>query len=350
MIEIKVPARVCFYGDHQDYLGLPVIAGAIDRFIRLKADTISERKYLIKLLDLNEEVIIDLDDTLQHVPQNDYYRSCMAILRNQGFQFNDGYVIEISGNIPLNAGLSSSSALVVAWLRFLVATQGKTNEISDYTIGRWAYEAEVLFFNQPGGLMDQYTIAQKGLLYIDTQSGKSVRLKAEMGSILVAESGLSKKTLEVLKNGRVYAQNAVAAIKETYPEFNLLESTSDDYERYKHLVPQQYQEHWYAAIFNYQITLRAKEELQKEHPDVQKLGRLMNEHQTILQNQIQNTPKEMVQMMDNAIKAGALGAKTIGSGGGGCMVALVKKEQLESVGKAFLEAGAKNVYEVRITM
>ncbi|MEM9867554.1 MAG: galactokinase family protein, partial [Bacteroidota bacterium] len=33
MIEISVPARICFYGDHQDYLGLPVIAGTIDRYI-----------------------------------------------------------------------------------------------------------------------------------------------------------------------------------------------------------------------------------------------------------------------------------------------------------------------------
>lgn len=349
MIQLKVPARICFYGDHQDYLGLPVIAGTIDRFIQLKAGPISEKKFIIKLLDLNHEVVIDLKDTLQQVAQDDYFRSCMSVLKKEGFQFDGGYAIEVSGNIPVNAGLSSSSALVVAWLRFLVAILGKTDTISDYQIGRWAYEAEVLFFDQPGGLMDQFTIAQKGLLYIDTQNGDSTRLSADVGNLLVAESGLAKKTLTVLKNARVYAQNAVAAIQQHYPDFNLKESSAADYEKYRSIVPQEYQDHWYAAIFNYQITLQAKAELQKEHPDVKKLGSLMNQHQAILQQQIKNTPPEMANMMNKAVQVGALGAKTIGSGGGGCMVAMVLEANKEQVKNAFLEAGAKAVYEVAIT-
>lgn len=258
MIEIKVPARICFYGDHQDYLGLPVIAGTIDRFINLKANPNSDRKYLLKLLDLKDELSISLDDGLKQVQADDYFRSVMVVLKEQGFQLDQGYDIEISGNIPVNAGLSSSSALVVAWIRFLVATQGKSEDISDYQIGRWAYEAEVLFFDQPGGLMDQYTIAQKGLIYIDTQSGESTRLNADLGKLLVAESGVPKKTLEVLKNARVYAQEAVDAVKKVHPEFVLEESCLSDYEKYIDLVPEEFQGYWYATIYNYHITLEAK--------------------------------------------------------------------------------------------
>ena len=113
MIQLKVPARICFYGDHQDYLGLPVIAGTIDRFIQLKASPIPEKKFHIKLLDLNDEFVIDLKDGLKQVVQDDYFRSCMAVLKKEGFHFDEGYTIEVSGNIPVNAGLSSSSALVV---------------------------------------------------------------------------------------------------------------------------------------------------------------------------------------------------------------------------------------------
>ena len=40
-IYIKAPARICLFGDHQDYLGLPVIACSIARFINLKACTYS---------------------------------------------------------------------------------------------------------------------------------------------------------------------------------------------------------------------------------------------------------------------------------------------------------------------
>ena len=31
------PARICLYGDHQDYLNLPIIAIAIDRYIKVEA-------------------------------------------------------------------------------------------------------------------------------------------------------------------------------------------------------------------------------------------------------------------------------------------------------------------------
>lgn len=349
MIEIKVPARICFYGDHQDYLGLPVIAGTIDRYINLKARPNSDKKYLLKLLDLKDELSISLDDNLEKIQPNDYLRSVIAILKEQSFRFDEGYDIEISGSIPLNAGLSSSSALVVAWIRFLVATQGKSEETSDYQIGRWAYEAEVLFFDQPGGLMDQYTIAQKGLIYIDTQSGESTRLNTDLGKLLVAESGVPKKTLEVLKNARVYAQKAVDAVKKTHPEFVLEDSRLSDYKKYIDLVPEELQGYWYATIYNYHITLEAKKELLKDAIDIQTLGDLMNQHQTILQNNIKNTPLEMVEMMDAAREVGALGTKIIGSGGGGCMVAMVADDTEEQVKQAFLDKGAKAVYAVELS-
>ncbi|WP_318344217.1 GHMP family kinase ATP-binding protein [Flagellimonas baculiformis] len=349
MIQIQVPARICFYGDHQDYLGLPVIAGAIDRYINLTARPNTEEKFILKLLDLGEEAFIALDDDLKNVRPGDFFRSAMAVLKQEGFCYQQGYTIEISGNIPVNAGLSSSSALLVAWIRFLATINGKLDETSDFQIGRWAYEAEVVFFDSPGGLMDQYTIAQRGLLYIDTESGKSERLVGNMGQLLVAESGLAKKTLEVLKNARVFAQNAVEAVKRNHPAFVLKDSVLDDYQKYLESVPHEFRDHWYAAIHNYHITLEAKKELQKSNTDVQKLGSLMNDHQQILQDQIQNTPKEMVQMMEAAKRAGAIGAKTIGSGGGGCMVAMVTGDVKEAVRKAFLDAGAKAVYEVEIT-
>ncbi len=349
MIEIKVPARICFYGDHQDYLGLPVIAGTIDRYINLKATPNSDRNYLLRLLDLKKESSISLDDDLKHIQADDYFRSVMSVLKVQGFEFEQGYDIEISGNIPVNAGLSSSSALVVAWIRFLVATQGKSEEISDYQIGRWAYEAEVLFFDQPGGLMDQYTIAQRGLIYIDTQSGESTRLNANLGKLLVAESGVPKKTLEVLKNARVYAQKAVDAVKNIHPEFELKHATLDDYKKHIDLVPDEFKGYWYSTIYNYHITLEAKKELLNSNPNIKTLGDLMNQHQTILQNNIKNTPLKMVEMMDAAQEAGALGSKIIGSGGGGCMVAMVTESIEEQVKQAFLSKGAKAVYAVELT-
>ncbi|UII76656.1 GHMP kinase [Flagellimonas sp. HMM57] len=348
MVHVKVPARICFFGDHQDYLGLPVIAGTINRFIHLSAAPNSQRMFHIKLLDLKSTISISLDDDLIAIKKNDYYRSSMAILKKEGFDFISGYDIEISGNIPINAGLSSSSAIVVAWIRFLSKTQEYIGEIDDIQVGKWAYKAEVQFFGQPGGLMDMFTIAQGGLLHIDTKIGKTERLVGGLGKLIVAESGISKKTLSVLKNARSYAEKAVAAVKNVNPKFSMEKATLDDYQNCKTVVPNKYREHWFAAIHNYDITLQAKRILQNTKPDLKLLGELMNNHQAILQNQIRNTPLDMIEMMDAARKSGAFGAKIIGSGGGGCMVAIVDDTSKNVVKQAFLDAGAVAAYEVKL--
>lgn len=349
MISIKVPARICFYGDHQDYLGLPIIAGTIDRFIYLKALPNTSNSFRIKLLDINKHIEIAVDDAMENISNGDYFRSCMAVLHKKGYMFNRGYDVEISGDIPLNAGLSSSSALVVCWIRFLIKTQENSIIVSDKEIGHLAYEAESVYFKQPGGIMDQYAIAQRGMLFIDTKLGESYRLSTKLGTLVVAESGITKQTLKVLKNARIYAQNAIASVQKKVPDFNVLDSTVEDYKKYKVLVPDEFKNHWYATIHNYDITKKAQLELQKASPDILVLGSLINEHQQILQHQIKNTPKQMIRMMDAARNAGALGAKIIGSGGGGCMVAITDNETKHKVINAFLDSRALSAYEVKLT-
>ena len=53
--------------------------------------------------------------------------------------------------------------------------------------------------------------------------------------------------------------------------------------------------------------------------------------------------------MQAACNAGALGTKIIGSGGGGCMVAMVTENTKEKVIQAFLNKGAKAAYEISLT-
>ncbi|MEO0570434.1 MAG: GHMP kinase [Bacteroidota bacterium] len=349
MISIKVPARICFYGDHQDYLGLPVIAGTIDRYIELTARPLREAEFQLNLPDIGAHRVIPLKATKTVITPKDYLLSAMTILEREGFEFKRGYQIEISGDIPVNAGLSSSSALTVAWIRFLIAVQDDNIVVSDTKIGHWAYQAEVEFFDSPGGLMDQYTIAQKGLLFIDTKTGKTKKLKGHLGKLVVAESGISKKTLEVLKNARTYQEKAIDQVEKQYPDFKISNSKPADYHNYLDLVTKDYKNHWYAAIYNYDITMKANRFLLKKDPDITKLGHLMNAHQRILENQIGNTPKEMMAMINAARNAGALGVKTIGSGGGGSMVAMVSDTSKEPVIDAFINNGAANAYEVQLT-
>lgn len=345
---IKVPGRICFFGDHQDYLGLPVIAGTIDRFLFLDAEAIQDHYFEINLLDTGEQIRISIDPfTTTNSPSN-YFESGLSFLHDKGAVFTQGYSLKIKSDIPINAGLSSSSALVVAWLRFLLNVQQNIPHPTNSVLGHWAYEVEVLAFEQPGGLMDQYTIAQGGLLYIDPDSQQSQPLPLPTCHWVVAESGVEKKTLSVLKNAREWQQKALQAVVTKEPEFQLQQSNTADYSRFLNAIPEALHAHWYASIYNYDITRKAHEVL-LGNADPNTLGELINAHQHILSNHIKNTPEALVHMLNKANDAGALGSKIIGSGGGGCMVSLVTKSNQDSVIDAYKKAGAKKAYRITIT-
>ena len=228
-IYIKVPARICFYGDHQDYLGLPVIAGTINRYIKIYAKENNNLSFNIEMPDIKQKRVINIQQSLLKANQGDYFLSSMDILKVQGFDFSKGYDITITGNIPINSGLSSSSALVVAWIRFLIEIQEDLKKVTDIQIGKWAHESEVLYFNQPGGLMDQYTIAHGGLVFIDTEFGEVSKLPMNLGKLIIAESGINKETLSVLKKAREYAQNSIKALLKVHPEHFLVDLNNYQY-------------------------------------------------------------------------------------------------------------------------
>src|SRR5210317_1071291 len=104
-IRINVPGRICLFGDHQDYLGLPVIACAIDRNLKLIAKENNENHFLISMPDIQEELRIYLSDDLNHLDSNDLLRSAIKVLRRKGLNIDRGYHIIIESNIPINAGI-----------------------------------------------------------------------------------------------------------------------------------------------------------------------------------------------------------------------------------------------------
>ena len=57
----KAPGRVCLFGDHQDYLGLPIIATTIDKEITIEAikNNTQEFKIFKKDLDIHDSISLN---------------------------------------------------------------------------------------------------------------------------------------------------------------------------------------------------------------------------------------------------------------------------------------------------
>tara|TARA_B100001057_G_scaffold501292_1_gene623325 strand:+ start:1552 stop:2640 length:1089 start_codon:yes stop_codon:yes gene_type:complete len=349
LIQIKSPGRICFFGDHQDYLGLPVIAGTIDRYIYLKASRIKYDFFEINLLDYDKSIKVEFKNDPKKISSSDYFRAGLCVLEKNGIVPDKGYKIDINGDLPINAGLSSSSSLVVAWIRFLVQEFAHDKNIDNLQIAKWAVQTEVDFFKQAGGIMDQYTIALGGLILIDTLNKTYKNLQGNLGPLLVINSGEPKNTQGVLSNARENAQKALNCVKKINPNFVLINSKINDYEKYKNQIPINLQPYWESTILNYQITKSAINHLNLHNPPRIKLGELMNSHQFLLENNIRNTPIKLKKQMKQALKSGATGAKIVGSGGGGCMVVMLEEKEIIQVKKSILDAGAKDVFEVNIT-
>ena len=53
--KVSTPSRICLFGEHQDYLGLEVIAGAIDLRFSATVTENSENIVRIKIRDENKQ-------------------------------------------------------------------------------------------------------------------------------------------------------------------------------------------------------------------------------------------------------------------------------------------------------
>ena len=350
----KAPGRVCLFGDHQDYLGLPIIACSIDRYATISGVPNTKGYFQIAMPDIDQVFDIRFRES---VPQRhtNYLIDALTVVARYGCIPNKGYDITLSSTVPINAGLSSSSAIVVAWVQWLLHTFGCDREITPQFIGQLAYEAEVLEKNGSGGKMDQYTSAIGNIIYLETdQTARIIQLKSNLTSLIVAESGIPKDTQGLLGNLKHHQLSAIKTVMESHPEFDIYKATSYDVGKYKDLLATDQLPYFYAAIQNHLITQKALFQFQRSNKSMdaitqEKIGTLMTAHHTVLKESLCITTPKIDTMIDAALEAGAYGAKIVGSGGGGSVCALAPEGKEEQIIDSLKNAGSKNAYTVRIT-
>jgi galactokinase len=343
------PGRTCLFGDHQDYLGLPVIACAISRYIKLTAVENGLRVFDISKPDINQKRIIKIDEEISSIEKGDHLLFALKVLKRYDCIPNKGYNIKIVGNLPINAGTSSSSAFIISWINFLIEAFGVNTEITPELLSQIAYEAEVLEQGAPGGKMDQYSIGVGNLVYLETGDEFSCEvIDAPLEGIIIGESGIPKETVAILGELREKAWLAIHAVKSEIKDFNIKNAKKEDLKMYLNYLPDSLQSYLYAAVMNHDITQQALIEFKNINPDFKKIGELMNQHHNILKNVLKITVPKIDSMINGALDAGAYGAKIVGSGGGGSIVVLAPKGKEQEVIEGIKKAGAIDAYQVEV--
>ena len=342
-IIVTTPGRICLFGDHQDYLELPVIASAIDKKLTLHAEINTDDIFRISMPDINQVRNISISESFETLANNDHLGSVLRVAKRYGCYPNHGYNIHIKSEIPINAGVSSSSAVVVAWTHFLLKAFGCNQPVNSELIAQIAYEAEVLEHNSPGGRMDQFSIAIGNTLLINTGENFSYRkFQNRINGLVLGQSGVPKETIRDLSRLRLNAQKALSYIKEKVPSFKLKSTTIEEVESFYPFIPKKLHRYFYAAVKNHSITQLAAIEMDKDILDYEKLGQLMNEHHLVLKTELDITTPLIDAMVDAALNTGAYGAKIVGSGGGGSIIAMAPEFRERDIINAIKSVGAKN--------
>ncbi|MBC7287469.1 MAG: GHMP kinase, partial [Armatimonadetes bacterium] len=290
-------------------------------------------------------------EELEYIRERDYIRSATNVLRRAGLQIEQGYDCTITGNIPINAGTSSSSALTVAWVAFLLATQRGSVPHSREAIAKFAHQAEVLEFKEPGGMMDHYTSAVGGLLYIDCREPITVeQLPCELSGFVLGDTRVPKETKDTLRRSRQAATEGFQMLAEMIPGFDVRTTPLDQIERYLDRLPEDAARVVFAQICNRDLCQEARRLLSRSRLDEQgqkRLGRMLLERQKHLRDGIGVSHPKLDELIEAAVEAGALGGKLNGSGMGGCMFAYAPQRQEEV--KAAIEAAGGRAYVVELT-
>jgi len=111
LINVSVPGRICLFGEHQDYLNLPVITSAINRRITISGAKTDDRTFSLNLPDISKTESFKLPEEgnlLPYKEERDYFRSSVNVLLKQGIQLKNGCECTVRGTIPINSGTSSA--------------------------------------------------------------------------------------------------------------------------------------------------------------------------------------------------------------------------------------------------
>jgi len=329
----RAPGRVNLIGEHTDYNDGFVLPVAIGFSTWVAVAPRADRILLVFSENFQEEVSFDLDDPAPQPRRHwsDYVRGVAWALERSGYQLR-GAQLQIRGDVPIGAGLSSSASIEVATAYALLHHSGF--EVEGVELARMCQRAENDFVGMRCGIMDQFISCrgEKGkALLLDCRSleyrllplPENVRLVIcnTMVKHELAAGEYNKRRAECEEGVRHFAQrfDGVSALRDVM--MSQLESAGQDlpeviYRRCRHVISEN------ARVEQAATAL--------ERGDLDEFGRLMGESHRSLRNDYEVSCRELDLMVSFANSLpGTFGARMTGGGFGGCTVNLVSEEMVE---------------------
>ena len=303
MIISRTPFRISFFGGGTDYsefykeYGGSVLSTSFDKYCYVTARHLPgffDYKYQINYSKIERVNILDeiihpaVRETMKYLDMREMF-------------------VGYDADLPARSGLGSSSSFVVGMLNAFYAVKGKY--IDKKRLAKEAIYIERVLCNESGGVQDQIAASYGGFNKInfreDDFSVQSVimdfeRKKNLADNLMLFFTGFSRISSEIAIEQKKATSNKIKELKE------MLELV-DEAEK---------------ILINKRISLN-------------EFGKLLD-YSWKLKRSITSkiTTNEIDEIYSVAVKAGALGGKLLGAGGGGFMLFYAEKDKQEKVKEA----------------
>jgi galactokinase len=248
----------------------------------------------------------------------DRARGVTSILAQQGFRVG-GFDAEITSDLPVGAGLGSSAAFAIALLRSL--SELFDLALDDAASVRIAHTAETDFVGARAGLLDQlasvYGREDEALLTdLRDHAMRTIPLPPTVELAVIdsgtrhehATGGYNKRREECEEACRYLGIASLREIDER-PLDTILERLPSPLDRrVRHVVTEN------ARVRQAAVALSAKDDA--------RLGALLSASHRSLRDDYEVSTPELDRLVELAAAAGALGARLVGGGFGGSIIAL----------------------------
>lgn len=306
----SAPAKIILFGEHFVVYDKPAIVIAINRRAYVTAKPRANGEILIKSENMEVSGIFSLDGRYQPIEGGlaaerklkPIYAIAVSLLSMSGE--NVGFEIHVDSRIPVAAGLGSSAAVAVASAAALGKLLGV--DLSKEEIFRLAFESEKIVHGNPSGVDPAISTYGGILAYRRSMGIERLNVDADM-PLVVGDTGIERVTGEMVSR--------VSKMRERYP--SIVDRIMD------------------AAGNLATLGVNAL-----RSGDLETLGELMNINHALLYA-IGVSSDEIERLVHAARRAGALGAKLTGAGGGGCIIALSRRLDLDRIADAIRHAGGE---------
>ena len=334
------PGRVNVIGEHTDYNDGFVLPMAIERYTVIAADPsagVAPRVQLRSTAANGGPVVIDLTKPLRPFARGawaNYPAGVLAGFVARGIS-PGGFDALIQSTVPLGGGLSSSAALEVATATLLEAMTGRTLDPVEKAL--LCQQAEHQYAGVPCGIMDQFisVMGRKDqLLLLDCRSRRTELVPMSDPSVALLVTNTNVK--HELGSGQYAGRRAqCGAAAKALGVSSLRDATTVMLEQAKSRMEEVVFRRARHVIGEIGRTTQAAREIRASNWTG--AGELMYASHYSLRDDYEVSCAELDAVVEIArgigAKGGVYGCRMTGGGFGGCTVALVKTDAVDSITK-----------------